>query len=60
MNDTDVMKVARAGRDLGELKAVKDRKGEITRATANGLTSCKRFTPGLDLMYSIKFPFRIQ
>ena len=59
VNDPEAVKVTRAGHDPGELQTIKNA-GDRTRKTASGLTSCKRFAPGLDLVYSITFPFFIQ
>jgi len=60
VNDPDLVKVGRAGHDPRELKTMRNRKSGIGEGTANGLTNCKRFTSGLDLVYSITFPFCIQ
>jgi hypothetical protein len=60
MNNPELVKVGRTGHDLGELRAIKDRKSEVCKEVTSGLTNCKRFTSGLDLVYSITFPFRIQ
>jgi len=60
MNDPELVKVGCAGHDLRELKTIKDRKCGIGGEIASGLTNCKRFTSGFDLVYSITFPFRIQ
>ena len=59
MNDTEVVEVTRAGHNSKELQTINNTEGEF-RKTASGLTSCKRFAPGLDLVYSITFPFCIQ
>jgi hypothetical protein len=60
MNNSELVKVGRTGHDLRELKVIKDRKSGIRRKTASGLTNSRRFASGLDLVYSITFPFRIQ
>ena len=60
MNDSELMKVGRARHDPRELKTVMGRKSGTGEELASGLTNCKRFTSGLDLVYSITFPFRIQ
>ena len=59
VDNPEVVKVAYARHDLRQLGAVKNSKYGI-RKKATGLTSCKRFAPGLDLAYSITFPFCIQ
>ena len=59
MDDPQVVKVGRAGHDLGELNVIKDRKVGAREKTS-GLTNCKRFAFGLDLVYPITFPFFIQ
>ena len=60
MNNPERMKVGRTGHDLRELNATRDRKSGTRRETASGLTNSRRFAFGLDLVYSIMFPFRIQ
>ena len=59
MNNPELVEIGRTRHDLGELKVIKDRKVGIREETANGLTNRKRFTSGLDLVYSITFPFCI-
>ena len=60
MNDPEFVEVGCTGHDLGELKVVRDRKNGCRGETASRRTNCKRFTSGLDLAYSITFPFCIQ
>ena len=60
VNDPELVKVGCAGHEPGELRTAKDRKSENSEETADGLTSCKRFASGLDLVYSITFPLCIQ
>lgn len=60
MNNPKLVKVCHTGHDLSELKVVKNRKSRICGKTASRLTNSKRFTSGLDLVYSITFPFCIQ
>ena len=59
MNNPEVVKITHTGHDPRQLRTIKNIKDGI-RKTASGLTSCKRFAPGLDLAYSITFPFGIQ
>ena len=59
MNNPKLVKVGCPGHDPGKLRAIKDYKTGSCDA-GNGLTNCKRFASGLDLVYSITFPFRIQ
>ena len=59
VDNSEAVKVAHAGGDPGQLWTIKDGKSG-TRKTASGLTNCKRFALGLDLVYSITFPFCIQ
>ena len=59
VNNPEAVKVAHAGSDPGQLWTIKNGKCGI-RKTASGLTSCRRFAPGLDLVYSITFPCFIQ
>ena len=60
MNDPELVKVGHTRHDPRKLMSVKDCESGIYEKMASGLTSCKRFTSGLDLVYSITFPFRIQ
>ena len=60
MYNPDLVKVGSAQHDLRELKVIRDGKAGVREETASRLTSRKRFTSGLDLVYSITFPFRIQ
>ena len=60
MDNPEVMEVGRTGHDPAELEVIEDRKVGVRKETASGLTNCKRFTSGLDLVYSITFPFCIQ
>jgi hypothetical protein len=60
MNNPERMKVGHTGHDLRKLNVIKNRKCGIRGRIANELTNSKRFTSGLDLAYSITFPFRIQ
>jgi len=60
MNDPEFVEVGCTGHDLGELKVVRDCKNGSRGETASRRTNCKRFASGLDLVYSITFPFRIQ
>ena len=59
MNNPEGMEVTHAGHDPRQLRVRKNAK-HVIRRIASGLTSCKRFAPGLDLAYSITFPFCIQ
>ena len=59
MSNPDAMKVIHAGGDFRQLWTIENNEGGIRKA-ANGLTSFRRFAPGLDPVYSITFPFRIQ
>ena len=59
VNNPEAVKVTHTGHDTGQLWAIKNTKDEI-RQIVSGLTSRKRFAPGLDLVYSITFPFCIQ
>lgn len=56
MNNPELVKVGCTGHDPGELTAITDRKSGIREESVSGLTSCKRFTSGLYLVYSITFP----
>ena len=60
MNNPELMKICRTGHDFRELKVIKDRQSGICEKAASRLTNRKRFTSGLDLVYSITFPFCIQ
>ena len=61
MDNPVFVEVDHAGYDPAQLRiAVRDAKSGDRRKTANGLTNCKRFTPGFDLTYSTTFPFSIQ
>ena len=60
MDNPEVVKIDRAGHDLRELPAIQNPKDRTWGRTASGLTNCNRFAPGLDLAYSITFPFLIQ
>ena len=60
MNNPKVVDVGHAGHDLRELYVIEERKVVIREEAASGLTNHKRLTSGLDLVYSIMFPFRIQ
>ena len=60
MNNPEFVEVGRTGHDLGELRVVRDCKNGSCEETASRRTNCKRFTSGLDLVYSVTFPFRIQ
>ena len=60
MNDPKLVKVGRTGHDPGELGAINDYKTGNREETGSGLTNFKRFTSGLDLVYSMTFPFRIK
>ena len=57
MSDTKPVKIGYTGRNLRELK-MNDEYGEPFERESE-LTNCKRFASGLDLVYSIKFPFGI-
>jgi len=59
MNNPEFVKVGCTGHDLGELNVVRDYKNGGREETESRRTKCKRFTSGLDLVYSITFPFRI-
>ena len=59
MDNPEVVKVAYTRHDPRQLRTIKSSKDGIGRRV-NGLTSCKRFAAGLDLVYSITFPFCIQ
>ena len=59
VNNPEAVKVTYTGHNSRQLRIIKNTKGGI-RKTASGLTSSKRFAPGLDLVYSITFPFSIQ
>ena len=59
VNNPEAVKVTHTGHDTGQLWIIKDTKDGI-RQIVSGLTSRKRFAPGLDLVYSITFPFCIQ
>ena len=59
VNDPEAVKVTHPGSGPGQLWTIKNTEGGIWETTS-GLTSCKRFAPGLDLVYSITFPFSIQ
>ena len=54
------MDVGRAGRNFGELYIIERCKVGTRKETASGLTNRKRFTSGLDLVYSITLPYCIQ
>ena len=56
MNNPEVVKVTHTGHNPRQLR---NAQGGI-RKRASGLTSSKRFAPGLDLAYSITVPFCIQ
>ena len=60
MNNPECMKVGHTGHDLRELRVVRDRKSGIHREATRGLTNSRRFASGLDLVYSVTFPFCIQ
>ena len=60
MNDPELVKICCAGHDSRKLTDMRHRKSGIGKETADRITNCKRFTSGLDLVYSIRFPFRIQ
>ena len=59
LNNPEAVKVLRTGHDPGQLRTTNGAKYG-TRKTVGGLTSCKRFAPGLDLAHSTTFPFCIQ
>ena len=59
VNNPQVVEVGCARHDLRELEAIENKVG-IQEDIVSGLTNCKRFTSGLDLVYPITFPFFIQ
>ena len=59
VNNPEAVKVAHTGHDPKQLRTTENTEDEIME-TANELTNCKRFASGLDLVYSITFPFCIQ
>jgi len=60
VDDPELVKVGRAGHDPRKLTTTNNRKSGFGEGTARRLTNCKRFTSGLDLVYSITFPLHIQ
>ena len=60
MDNPEVVEVGCTRHDPRELEIIKDRKVGIHKKIVSGLTNCKRFTSGLDLVYPITFPFFIQ
>ena len=60
MNNSEFVEVGCTGHNLGELKAIEDCKNRSHEEAASRRTNCRRFTSGLDLVYSVTFPFRIQ
>lgn len=60
MNNSEVVKVGHAAHDLRELRVIEDLKSDLREETANELTNRGRFAFGLDLVYSMMFPFCIQ
>ena len=60
VNNPELVKVGHARHDPSELKVIKDRQSGICEGTTSEPTNRKRFTSGLDLVYSTTFPFRIQ
>lgn len=60
MNNPEPVKIGRTRHDFRELQVIRKSKGGIYGKAASGLTNWRRFTIGLDLAYSITFPFRIQ
>ena len=59
VNNPKLVEIGRARHDLGELKVIEDREAGIREEKESGLTNRKRFTSGLDLVYSTTFPFCI-
>jgi len=60
VNNPELVEIGCARHDSGELRAIKDRKASILeRPASSRLTNRNRFTSGLDLAYSITFPFCI-
>ena len=59
VNNPEAVKVTHARSDPRQLWTTKSTEDGIRKSTG-GLTSCKRFALGLDLVYSITFPFCIQ
>ena len=61
VNNPEVVEVIHTRQDSTQLQVmVRNAKNRIRRKIMNGLTNCKRFTSGLDLVYSTTFPFSIQ
>ena len=60
VDDPKLVKVGCTRHDPRELTTMKDRKNRIGEESTSDLTNSKRFASGLDLVYSMTFPFRIQ